>query len=183
MISQYSPPLRKIISLSSQLSMRNALTSIWLSNQRSVYQLSLTVPKWTIPPHFPWVMVPHVTSLMLQQNYLANLLRCLYQQNKECGNSKTWKGWPNYPKKIDDHPIRGEYKVWMWKNYLAPSLHFQLMVDLLKKESVRKIQQKATKFHKSWLNLPKCCTPASIFHPDVLNLPFLPHCQEAAKFL
>ena len=68
----------------------------------------------------------------------------------------------------------------MWKNYLAPSLHFHLMVDLLK-ESVCKIQQKATKFIKSWLNLPKCCTLASIFHPDVLNLPFLPHCQEAAK--
>ena len=59
-------------------------------------------------------------------------------------------------KRIDERPIRGEYKVWIWKNYLAPSLHFQLMVQLLKKESVRKIQGKVTKFLKSWLNLPKC---------------------------
>ena len=40
-------------------------------------------------------------------------------------------------KRIDERPIRGEYKVWIWKNYLAPSHHFQLMVQLLKKESIR----------------------------------------------
>ena len=55
------------------------------------------------------------------------------------------------------------------------------MVDLLKKNSVNKIQSKVTKFIKRWLNLPKCCTLASIFHPEVLKLQFLPHCQESAK--
>ena len=74
-----------------------------------------------------------------------------------------------------------ENKVSIWKNYLAPSLHFKLMVQLLKKNSVRKIQGKVTKFIKNWLKLPKCCTLASIFHPEVLNLPFLPHYQESAK--
>ena len=37
------------------------------------------------------------------------------------------------------------------------------------------------KFVKSWLNLPCNCTPGTIFHPDVLNLPFLPHLKESAK--
>ena len=55
------------------------------------------------------------------------------------------------------------------------------MVQLLKKESVRKIQGKVTKSIKSWLNLPKCSTLSSIFHPEVLNLPFLPHYQKSAK--
>ena len=72
-------------------------------------------------------------------------------------------------------------RVAAFRYYLAPSLHFQLMVDLLKKDSVKKIQSKVTKFIKCWLNLPKCCTLASIFHPEVLKLPFLPHCQESAK--
>ena len=81
-------------------------------------------------------------------------------------------------KRIDEHPIRGEYKVCIWKNYLAPSLHFQLMVQLL---AVRKIQGMVTKLIKSWLHLPKCCTLSSIFHPEVVNLPFLPHYQESAK--
>jgi len=34
---------------------------------------------------------------------------------------------------------------------------------------------------KSWLNLPRNCTPGTVFHPDVLNLPFLPHLKESAK--
>ena len=55
------------------------------------------------------------------------------------------------------------------------------MVQLLKKESVHKIQGKVTKSIKSWLNLPKCSTLSSIFHPEVLNLPFLPHYQKSAK--
>ena len=57
------------------------------------------------------------------------------------------------------------------------------LVQLCKKESVCKIQGKVTKFIKSWLNLPKCCTLSSIFHPEVLNLPFLPHYQESATML
>ena len=36
---------------------------------------------------------------------------------------------------------------------------------------------------KRWLYLPKCCTLSSIFHPEVLNLPFLPHYQESAKLV
>ena len=27
-------------------------------------------------------------------------------------------------------------------------------------------------FVKQWLNLPRNCTPATVFHPDVLDLPF-----------
>ena len=35
---------------------------------------------------------------------------------------------------------------------------------------------------KRWLNLPRnYCTPATVFHPDVLDLPFLPHFKESAK--
>ena len=37
--------------------------------------------------------------------------------------------------RLDDRPIRGEFKVWIWKNCLAHSLRFMLMVDAVK-ESV-----------------------------------------------
>ena len=83
--------------------------------------------------------------------------------------------------RIDERPIRGEFKVWIWKNYLAPSLHFLLMVDVISESSVLKIQKKITKFIKKWLNLPRCCTLSAVFHPDVLNLPFLPQARESAK--
>ena len=34
---------------------------------------------------------------------------------------------------------------------------------------------------KRWLNLPRNCTPGTVFHPSVLDLPFLPHFEECAK--
>ena len=37
------------------------------------------------------------------------------------------------------------------------------------------------KIVKQWLNLPCNCTPATVFHPNVLDLPFLPHFKESAK--
>ena len=43
------------------------------------------------------------------------------------------------------------------------------------------LQRKLTKFMKRWLNLPRCCTLATVYHPEVLDLPFLPHCRKQAK--
>ena len=83
--------------------------------------------------------------------------------------------------RLDTRPIRGEFKVWVWKNYLAHSLRFMLMVDAVQESVLVKIQKKITKFIKRWLNLPRCCTLATIFHPDILNLPFLPQLREQAK--
>ena len=83
--------------------------------------------------------------------------------------------------RLDDQPIRGEFKVWIWKNDLAHSLYFMLMVNTVQESVLVKIQKKITKFIKRWLNLPRYCTLATIFHPDVLNLPFLPHLRLQAK--
>ena len=76
--------------------------------------------------------------------------------------------------RLDDRPIRGEFKVWAWKNYPAHSLRFMLMVTAVQESVLLKIQKKVTKYIKRWLNLPRCCTLATIFHPEVLKLPFLP---------
>lgn len=84
-------------------------------------------------------------------------------------------------KNIDNRPIRGEFKIWILKNYLAPSLYFQLMVDLISENALATLQCKLTKFIKRWLNLPQCCTLATVYHPEVLNFPFLPHCRKQAK--
>ena len=72
-------------------------------------------------------------------------------------------------------------KVWTWKNYLAHSLRFMLMVCTVKESVLVKIEKKVTKYIKRWLNLPRCCTLETIFHPDTLNLPFLPQLEEQAK--
>lgn len=83
--------------------------------------------------------------------------------------------------KIDSRPIRGEYKTWILKHYLAPFIHLLLMIDTISEQCLTKIQSKLNKFNKKWLNLPRCRTLAAVYHLDVINLLFLPHPQEQAK--
>ena len=47
--------------------------------------------------------------------------------------------------------------------------------------SIQASQSSVLKFVKQWLNLPCNCKSATVFHPDVLDLPFLPHFKESVK--
>ena len=82
---------------------------------------------------------------------------------------------------FDGCAIRGEYKVWILKNFVTSVLHFHTAVERLSLTSVRASQASLLKFVKKWLNLPRNCTPATVFHPDILDLPFLSHFKESAK--
>ena len=82
---------------------------------------------------------------------------------------------------IDKRPIRGEYKLWIYKQYLVPSLRFVLSVNAINQTTLLNIQRRATRYIKSWLNLPRCCTLAPIFHPDILNVPQIKHQYAKAK--
>ena len=44
--------------------------------------------------------------------------------------------------------------------------------------SIQSAQSSVLRFVKQWLNLPRNCTPGTVFHPDVLNLP---HLKESTK--
>ena len=46
-------------------------------------------------------------------------------------------------KRIDERPIRGEYKIWILKNYVAPSIQFLLIVDLVSENSLLTIQKRS----------------------------------------
>ena len=78
-------------------------------------------------------------------------------------------------------PIRGEYKVWIYKCYLILSVLFNLTVDRISPATSKKVQSKITSHLKKCVELPQCATLASLFRRDVLNLPYLPHQLEKAK--
>ena len=84
-------------------------------------------------------------------------------------------------KSIDSRPIRGEYKVWIFRNYVVPSSRFLLTVDPISDNGIRSIQSTATKFIKRWLKLPRNATQAILFHPAALNCPHLPTERLKAK--
>ena len=86
-----------------------------------------------------------------------------------------------YLQHIDNCSIRGEYKVWILKNFVTSVLHFHIAVERLTVSSIQSAQSSVLRFVKQWLNLPHNCTPGTVFHPDVLDLPFLPHLKKSAK--
>ncbi len=63
----------------------------------------------------------------------------------------------------------------------GPSLTFNLTVERIPKSAISKLQTRATCLIKRWLNVPRCATLVSLFHPEVTNLPYLPHTHEKAK--
>ena len=74
---------------------------------------------------------------------------------------------------LNKRPIRGEYKVWVYHHYLAPSIHFHLAVNVFAQTTLKKLEALATKMHRKWLNLPRNATRsrAILYHPKVLNCP------------
>ena len=55
--------------------------------------------------------------------------------------------------RIDSACIREEYKVWIFKRYLVPSLHYRLAVEGIKKTDIKKANALATRLMKKWLGL------------------------------
>ena len=103
-------------------------------------------------------------------NVLGHLIADSPSQSKKASAKKLEiNSYITAVKEIDKRPIRGEFKSWILQHYLAPSVYFLLMVDLISDTSISNIQKKLTKFVKKWLNLPRCCTLATLYHPDVLT--------------
>ena len=68
---------------------------------------------------------------------------------------------------IDGLPIRGEYKFWLYQNYVISLLHFHLSVDAVTKGAVTKMENMTTRYLKRWLGLPKSATRAVLYYPGM----------------
>jgi len=87
----------------------------------------------------------------------------------------------SYLQHIDNCSIRGEYSVWILKNFVTSVLFFHTAVERLTMTFIQSAQSFVLKFVKRLLNLPCNCTLGTVFHPDVSDFPFLPHFKESAK--
>jgi len=54
----------------------------------------------------------------------------------------------------DTLPIRGEYKLWIYRNYIISLLRFHLCVDAVSSGTISKLESIATCFLTKWLKLP-----------------------------
>ena len=51
-------------------------------------------------------------------------------------------------------PIRGEYKLWIYRNYVISILRFHLFVDAVSSWTISRLESIATCFLKKWLKFP-----------------------------
>ena len=108
---------------------------------------------------------------------LGHLISPSPNQQRKASSKKLESKLLSLIKAIDTRPIRGEYKSWILKHYVT---HFLLVVDTFTESSIQNIQKHTTRYLKRWLNLPRSSTLVTLFHPEVLNFPFLPHVREFA---
>ena len=83
--------------------------------------------------------------------------------------------------RIDDRPIRGEMKIWIVRNYLIPSLQYQLAVNHTSKSCILYLQNQVTKLARKWLKLPRSATRVILYHPSSINIPLLTVSKIKAK--
>ena len=67
----------------------------------------------------------------------------------------------------DSLPIRGEYKLWIYRNYILSLIRFYLCVDAVSSGIIYKLEPIATWFLKKWLNLPRSATRVILYYPGV----------------
>ena len=117
--------------------------------------------------------------------FLGKIIGSTPHQTKKATSQKLKDDALAVMKRIDSCTIRGEFKVWIYQNYFVPSTHFFLSdffcVSDITPSQLASIQRQITRFLKSWLNLPKCATLASIFHPKSLGIKHLPQFRELAQ--
>ena len=106
--------------------------------------------------------------------FLGHLLGESLQASCQAASERKNKRVSEALKQVNQRPVRGEYKVWNVSLIL-------LAVDAIPDPTIRSLQSSTTRYIKKWLNLPRCATPAAIFHPEVLNLPVLPHLRERER--
>ena len=63
--------------------------------------------------------------------------------------------------------IRGEYRLWIYRNYILSLLRFHLSVDAVTPTAISKMESMATRYLKRWLHLPRSATRVVLYYPGI----------------
>lgn len=82
--------------------------------------------------------------------FLGSIVTCSSSSRKKESNSALSSTLPSYLQHLDNTPVRGEYKVWMYRRYVIPSLHYKLSVNGASIYITKKLNSLATRYLKKW---------------------------------
>ena len=90
-------------------------------------------------------------------SFLGCTLAISPSETKSAFPAKLLKRFSTCLQKIDQRPIRGEFKVWIYRFYLVQSITFCLAVDLISATVLQKIHSLAMKLLKKKAFTSKKC--------------------------
>ena len=113
--------------------------------------------------------------------FLGHTIASTPQESKRRSSTNLKNHVISILKRIDDRPIRGEMKIWIVRNYLIPSLQYQLAVNHTSKSCILHLENEVTKLARKWLKLPRSATRVILHHPSSINVPPLTVSKIKAK--
>ena len=136
----------------------------------------------------PGKRVSHSTQFELRGTLIPNIaltpnkyLGAWLSTNPSTAGKDLANNFSSMLRNINDRPIRGEYKLWIYRNYLLPSLQFYLAVNQISKSKLLSLQAQANKYLKRWLSLSNSTTLAILFHPELLDVTPLTEVEQKSK--
>ena len=113
--------------------------------------------------------------------FLGRYIACTPKSTTTLYNDSISSKFKEAIEKIDTKHIRGEFKVWIYHHYLAPSFHYFLAVNQTSTTRIQNLEAVATRKMKKWLNLPRNATQVLLYHPEVMKIPQLSTIKLKAK--
>jgi len=87
--------------------------------------------------------------------FLGKLVDVSLSATKAVANRKVLSFLTELLSATDLLPIRGEYKLWIYRNYIISLLRFRLCVDAITNHTIKKLESTVTRYLKKWLQLPR----------------------------
>ena len=115
-----------------------------------------------------------------QTKFLGKLIDVSLSATKKAAGKRMISHLTDLLSASDSLPIRGEYKLWIYRNYILSLTRFHLCVDAVSRGTISKLESIATRFLKKWLNLPRSATRVILYYPGVC-CPSISHVSREAK--
>ncbi|XP_065884075.1 uncharacterized protein [Dysidea avara] len=115
-----------------------------------------------------------------QTKFLGKLIDVSLSATKKAAGKRMISHLTDLLSASDSLPIRGEYKLWIYRNYILSLTRFHLCVDAVSRGTISKLESIATRFLKKWLNLPQSATRVILYYPGVC-CPSISHVSREAK--
>ena len=95
--------------------------------------------------------------------FLGKLIDVSLSATKKAANKRMITRLTELLTATDVLSVRGEYKLWIYRNYILSLLRFHLSVDAVTQSAISKMESMVMRYLKKWLHLPRSATKVILY--------------------